>query len=138
MGRNKKKTLKKYLFDDYYVNIDVYKKKVICFNIRFNYVQESIKVINVTKMKGDLENLFNKEFQYLERSRHLLEVDMVDEMTTKTGRCSLNGYFLRFDDYEDFILRHAQELMKNTKTLFNKNNFEIKMPERTNNYTKIY
>lgn len=138
MGRPRKKTNKKYIFDNFYIDIDIYKKDVVHFKIRFNYQQENNVERNVSKLKGKVETIFKKEYQYLERSRHIFEVEMVDTLTTRTGRCALNGYFLIFDDYEEFVLQHAQKVMNNLQVLFNQKNFQILLPERTNKYTKTY
>lgn len=138
MGRPRKKTNKKYIFDNFYVNIDTYKKKVVNFQIRFDYQQEGDIEINVARLKREIETQLKKEFQYLERSRHIFEVEMVDTMKQHTARCSLNGYFLIFDDYEEFVVRHSQELMKTITTLFNQMNFQIILPEKKNNYTKTF
>ena len=139
MARPKRKTLKKYIFDNFYVTIDTYKKKVVFFKIRFNYQKEDEERVDVSKIKSGVEALFKREFQYMERSRHIYEVDMVEAIKQRTGaRCSLNGYFMIFDDYEDYVIKHAQELMKTITTLFNQMNFQIILPERKNNYTKTY
>lgn len=138
MGRPRKKTNKKYIFDNFYVNIDTYKKKVVNFQIRFDYQQEGDIEINVVRLKREIETQLKKEFQYLERSRHIFEVEMVDTMKQHTARCSLNGYFLIFDDYEEFVLQHAHKVMNNLQILFNQKNLEILLPERTNKYTKTY
>ena len=138
MGRPRKKTNKKYIFDNFYIDIDIYKKDVVHFKIRFNYQQENNIERNVSKLKGKVETIFKKEYQYLERSRHIFEVEMVDTLTTRTGRCALNGYFLIFDDYEEFVLTHAQELMKNIQTLFNQMELSIILPTNKNKYTKTY
>ena len=131
MGRPRKKTNKKYIFDNFYIDIDIYKKDVVHFKIRFNYQQENNIERNVSKLKGKVETIFKKEYQYLERSRHIFEVEMVDTLTTRTGRCL-------FDDYEEFVLQHAQKVMNNLQVLFNQKNFQILLPERTNKYTKTY
>lgn len=138
MGRPKKKTNKKYIFDNFYIDIDIYKKDVVHFKIRFNYQQENNIERNVSKLKGKVEIIFKKEYQYLERSRHIFEVEMVDTLTTRTGRCALNGYFLIFDDYEEFVLTHAQEVMNKLQILFSQKDLQILLPERTNKYTKTY
>lgn len=128
MGRPKKKTNKKYIFDNFYIDIDIYKHKVVHFKIRFNYQQENSVETNVSKLKGKVETIFKKEYQYLERSRHIFEVEMVDTLTTRTGRCALNAYFLIFDDYEEFVLQHAQEVMNKLQVLFNQKDLQILLP----------
>lgn len=138
MGRPRKKTNKKYIFDNFYIDIDIYKKNVVHFKIRFNYQQENNIERNISKLKGKVESIFKKEYQYLERSRHIFEVEMADTLITRTGRCALNGYFLIFDDYEEFVLTHAKKVMNNLQVLFNQKNLQILLPERTNNYTKTY
>ena len=132
MGRKRKITLKKYIFDKFYVNVDSYKNRVAYFNIRFNYKQEGETNNDVSKLKKEMETLFKKEYQYLERSRHILEIEMVDMMRQCTARCSLNGYFLIFDNYEDYVLKHAQELMNKLQTMFNQMNFQIISPQKNN------
>ena len=82
--------------------------------------------------------MFRKEFQYLERSRHILEVEMVEKLSTKTARCSLNGYFLKFDDYEEFIIVHTENLMEKVEVLFEKNNLKLKLPKGQNNRIKTF
>ena len=138
MGRKKKKTNNIYTFDNFYVDIDVYKKDVVHFKIRFDYKQEGDINLNVSKLKGKVENQFKKEYQYLERSRHIFDIEMAEIMKQRTGRCSLNGYFLIFDDYEEFVLQHAQELMKNIQTLFSQMELSIFLPISKNKYTKTY
>ena len=118
--------------------IDVYKDKVAFFKIRFNYESKDDTKQNIEKLKMETETLFKKEFEYLERSRHILEVEMVDEMRNKTARCSLNGYFLKFDDYEEFIIAHAEKLMEKVEVLFEKDNLKLKLPKGQNNRTKTY
>ena len=81
--------------------------------------------------------MFIKEFQYLERSRHIFEVEMADEMRQKTARCSLNGYFLIFDDYEEFIIAHTENLMEKVEMLFEKNNLKLILPKVQNNRINI-
>ena len=138
MGRPKKRTNKIYTFDNFYIDIDVYKKDVVHFKIRFDYKQEGDINLNVSKLKKEVENQFRKEYQYLERSRHIFDIEMAEIMKQRTGRCSLNGYFLIFDDYEEFVLQHAQELMKNIQTLFNQMELSIILPTNKNKYTKTY
>ena len=101
MGRPKKRTNKIYTFDNFYIDIDVYKKDVVHFKIRFDYKQEGDINLNVSKLKGKVETIFKKEYQYVERSRHIFDIEMADIMKQRTARCSLNGYFLIFDDYEN-------------------------------------
>lgn len=137
MGRKRKNFSKKYIYDNFYLTFDVYKGKVAFFKIRFNY--ESYELQKTTNgLKNKLETLFKKEFEYLERSRHILEVEMVDEMRNKTARCSLNGYFLKFDDYEEFIIAHAEKLMEKVEVLFEKDNLKLKLPKGQNNRIKTY
>ena len=138
MARPRKNFSKKYKYDKFYLTFDVYKHKVAYFKIRFNYQTDNEELPNISKLKKELELLFRKEFQYLERSRHILEVEMVDEMSMKTARCSLNGYFLKFDDYEEFIIVHAEKLIEKVEVLFEKNNLKLKLPKGQNNRTKTY
>ena len=138
MGRPKKRTNKIYTFDNFYIDIDVYKKDVVHFKIRFDYKQEGDINLNVSKLKGKVETIFKKEYQYVERSRHIFDIEMADIMKQRTARCSLNGYFLIFDDYEEFVLTHAQELMKNIQTLFSQMELSIFLPISKNKYTKTY
>ena len=138
MGRPKKRTNKIYTFDNFYIDIDVYKKDVVHFKIRFDYKQEGDINLNVSKLKKEVETIFKKEYQYVERSRHIFDIEMADMMKQRTARCSLNGYFLIFDDYEEFVLQHAQELMKNIQTLFNEMELSIFLPISKNKYTKTY
>lgn len=138
MGRPRKKTNKIYIFDNFYIDIDIYKKDVVHFKIRFNYQQENNVERNVSKLKGKVETIFKKEYQYLERSRHIFDIEMAEIMKQRTARCSLNGYFIIFDDYEEFVLQHAQELMKNIQTLFNQMELNIILPTNKNKNTKTY
>lgn len=138
MGRPKKRTNKIYTFDNFYIDIDVYKKDVVHFKIRFDYKQEGDINLDVSKLKKEVEKQFKKEYKYLERSRHIFDIEMADIMKQHTARCSLNGYFLIFDDYEEFVLQHAQELMKNIQTLFNEMELSIILPINKNKYTKTY
>ena len=138
MGRKRKNFSKKYIYDNFYLTFDVYKDKVAFFKIRFNYESKDDTKQNIEKLKMETETLFKKEFEYLERSRHILEVEMVDEMRNKTARCSLNGYFLKFDDYEEFIIAHADKLMEKVEVLFEKDNLKLKLPKGQNNRTKTY
>ena len=138
MGRKRKNFSKKYIYDNFYLTFDVYKDKVAFFKIRFNYESKDDTKQNIEKLKMETETLFKKEFEYLERSRHILEVEMVDEMRNKTARCSLNGYFLKFDDYEEFIIAHAEKLMEKVEVLFEKDNLKLKLPKGQNNRTKTY
>lgn len=138
MGRPRKNFSKKYIYDKFYLTFDIYKKKVAYFKIRFNYETDSEELPNTSKLKKELELLFRKEFQYLERSRHILEVEMVEKLSTKTARCSLNGYFLKFDDYEEFIIAHTENLMEKVEVLFEKNNLKLKLPKGQNNRIKTY
>lgn len=138
MGRKRKNFSKKYIYDKFYLTFDIYKHKVAYFKIRFNYETDSEELPNTSKLKKELELLFRKEFQYLERSRHILEVEMVEKLSTKTARCSLNGYFLKFDDYEEFIIAHTENLMEKVEVLFEKNNLKLKLPKGQNNRTKTY
>lgn len=138
MGRPRKNFSKKYIYDNFYLTFDVYKGKVAFFKIRFNYESEDDTKQNIEKLKMETETLFKKEFEYLERSRHILEVEMVDEMRNKTARCSLNGYFLKFDDCEEFIIAHAEKLMEKVEVLFENNNLKLKLPKGQNNRTKTY
>jgi hypothetical protein len=93
---------------------------------------------SINNLKKELELLFKKEFQYLERSRHIMEVEMADEMRQETARCSLNGYFLIFDDYEEFIIAHTENLMEKLEILFENNNLKLKLPKGQNNCIKTY
>lgn len=138
MGRKRKNFNKIYTFDNFYIDIDVYKKDVVYFKIRFDYKQEGDINLNVSSLKKEVEKQFKKEYKYLERSRHIFDIEMADIMKQRTARCSLNGYFLIFDDYEEFVLTHAQELMKNIQTLFNQMELSIILPISKNKYTKTY
>lgn len=138
MGRPRKNFSKKYIYDKFYLTFDIYKHKVAYFKIRFDYESEEEAKQNIEKLKRETETLFKKEFQYLERSRHILEVEMVDELRQKTARCSLNGYFLKFDDYEEFIIAHAENLMEKLEILFENNNLKLKLPKGQNNRIKTY
>ena len=138
MGRPKKKTNKIYTFDNFYIDIDIYKKHVVHFKIRFDYKQEDDINLNVSGLKKEVENQLKREYRYLERSRHIFEVEMADIMKQRTARCSLNGYFLIFDDYEEFVLTHAQELMRNIQILFNQMELDIMLPTSKNKYSKTY
>lgn len=138
MGRKRKNFNKIYTFDNFYIDIDVYKKDVVHFKIRFDYKQEGDINLNVSSLKKEVEKQFKKEYKYLERSRHIFDIEMAEIMKQRTARCSLNGYFLIFDDYEEFVLQHAQELMKNIQTLFNQMELSIILPISKNKYTKTY
>lgn len=54
-------------------------------------------------------------------------------MKKETARCSLNGYFLKFDDYEEFIIAHTENLMEKLEILFGNNNLKLKLPKGQNN-----
>ena len=129
MGRPRKNFSKKCIYDNFYLTFDVYKKKVAYFKIRFDYQTDNEELPSINKLKKELELLFKKEFQYIERSRHILEVEMADEMRQETARCSLNGYFLIFDDYEEFIIAHTENLMEKMEILFGNNNLKLKLPK---------
>ena len=129
MGRPRKNFSKKCIYDNFYLTFDVYKKKVAYFKIRFDYQTDNEELPSINKLKKELELLFKKEFQYLERSRHIMEVEMADEMRQETARCSLNGYFLIFDDYEEFIIAHTENLMEKMEILFENNNLKLKLPK---------
>ena len=138
MGRKRKNFSKKCTYDKFYLTFDVYKKKVAYFKIRFDYQTDNEELPSINKLKKELELLFKKEFQYLERSRHIMEVEMADEMRQETARCSLNGYFLIFDDYEEFIIAHTENLMEKLEILFENNNLKLKLPKGQNNCIKTY
>lgn len=138
MGRKRKNFSKNHIYDKFYLTFDVYKHKVAYFKIRFDYQNDNEELPNISKLKKELELLFKKEFQYLERSRHIMEVEMADEMRQETARCSLNGYFLIFDDYEEFIIAHAENLMEKIEILFGNNNLKLILPTSKNKYTKTY
>ena len=138
MGRPRKNFSKKYIYDKFYLTFDIYKKKVAYFKIRFDYESDDETKQNIKKLKREMETLFKKEFQYIERSRHILEVEMADEMRQETARCSLNGYFLIFDDYEEFIIAHTENLMEKLEILFENSNLKLKLPKGLNNRIKTY
>ena len=138
MGRKRKNFSKKHIYDNFYLTFDVYKHKVAYFKIRFDYQTDNEELPSINKLKKELELLFKKEFQYLERSRHIMEVEMADEMRQETARCSLNGYFLIFDDYEEFIIVHTENLMEKLEILFENNNLKLKLPKGQNNCIKTY
>ena len=133
MGRKRKNFSKKHIYDKFYLTFDVYKHKVAYFKIRFDYQTDNEELPSISKLKKELEYLFRKEFQYLERVRHIMEVEMADEMRQKTARCSLNGYFLIFDDYEEFIIAHAENVIEKVELLFEKFNLKLKLPKAQNN-----
>ena len=137
MGRKRKNFSKKHIYDKFYLTFDVYKHKVAYFKIRFDYQTDNEELPSISKLKKELEYLFRKEFQYLERVRHIMEVEMADEMRQKTARCSLNGYFLIFDDYEEFIIAHTENLMEKVEMLFEKNNLKLILPKVQNNRINI-
>ena len=138
MGRPRKNFSKKYIYDKFYLTFDIYKKKVAYFKIRFDYESDDETKQNIKKLKREMETLFKKEFQYIERSRHILEVEMADEMRQETARCSLNGYFLKFEDYEEFIIAHTENLMEKLEILFENSNLKLKLPKGLNNRIKTY
>lgn len=138
MGRPRKNFSKNHIYDNFYLTFDVYKHKVAYFKIRFDYQTDNEELPNISKLKKELELLFRKEFQYIERSRHIYEVEMADEMRQETARCSLNGYFLIFDDYEEFIIAHTENLMEKLEILFENNNLKLKLPKGQNNCIKTY
>lgn len=138
MGRPRKNFSKNHIYDNFYLTFDVYKHKVAYFKIRFDYQTDNEELPSISKLKKELELLFRKEFQYIERSRHIYEVEMADEMRQETARCSLNGYFLIFDDYEEFIIAHTENLMEKLEILFENNNLKLKLPKGQNNCIKTY
>lgn len=138
MGRPRKNFSKNHIYDNFYLTFDVYKHKVAYFKIRFDYQTDNEELPNISKLKKELELLFRKEFQYIERSRHIYEVEMADEMRQETARCSLNGYFLIFDDYEEFIIAHTENLMEKLEILFENNNLKLRLPKGQNNCIKTY
>ena len=138
MGRKRKNFSKTHIYDNFYLTFDVYKKKVAYFKIRFDYESDDETKQKIKKLKRETETLFKKEFQYIELSRHIMEVEMADEMRQETARCSLNGYFLIFDDYEEFIIAHTENLMEKLEILFENNNLKLKLPKGQNNCIKTY
>ena len=138
MARPKKKTNKKYIFDNFYIDIDIYKRKVVTFQLRFDFKRDSKEEIDGSELKGKLNDMFENEFSYIKRSRHIFETDFPLTISQTTGCCSFNCYFMIIDDYEEYILKHAQNLMKNVETLLNQKDFQTILPTRKNNYTKTY
>lgn len=141
MARPKKSTTKKFRYDDFCLTTSIYKKTVISFCLRFDYEDKNkTELIDITELRNKVEKMFNKEFQFVQRKRHLLEIEMGQNMKYTSGHCQLNGYFLKevlentpYDSYDDYIIEHSQKLMEDLRKLFKEHNLTIIAPQR---YTK--
>lgn len=139
--KNSKNHTNKYRYDDFCLTTDIYKKAVISFFIRFDYEDKNkTELIDITELRNKVERMFNKEFQFVQRKRHLLEIEMGKDMRYTSGHCQLNGYFLKevldntpYDSYDDYIIEHSQKLMEDLRKLFKGHNLTIITPQR---YTK--
>lgn len=141
MARPKKSHTNKYKYNDFWLTTDIYKKTVISFFIRFDYEDKGkTELIDITQLRNKVEKMFNKEFQFVQRKRHLLEIEMGQSMKYTSGHAQLTGYFLKevlektpYDSYDDYIIEHSQKLMEDLRKLFKEHNLTIIEPQR---YTK--
>lgn len=133
MGRKKKKTFKKRVYPKWYITVDEYKKTVVITHIRFDYKAEDETDTN--GLRELIEKMLDKEFEYVKRKRNIFEVSMADYMRQKTARCSISLYFLNFEDSEEYIIRHSEQLMQDIEELFDTKGLELILPQgsRTNN-----
>ena len=75
---------------------------------------------------------------------HYLEIENMDEAAfLEQGpfkRLELQQFMgaFGFDDYEEFIIAHAENLMEKLEILFENNNLKLKLPKGQNNRTKTY
>ena len=140
--KNSKNHTKKYRYDDFWLTSNIYKGVVISFSIRFDYEnKDNTEQIDISDLRNEVERMFNKEFEFIHRKRHLLEIEMSDYLRYTSGHCGLTGYFLKevlentpYDTYDDYIIEHSQNLIENhIRKLFKEHNLTIIEPQR---YTK--
>ena len=138
MGRKRRNNAKRYLFDNFYIDISIYKKTVVNFQLRFNFGRDSDSIEDISLLREKTKSMFKDEFSHIGRSRHIINIDMTDTMRERTAHCSLNAYFLLFDGYEDYVVERSKILMDKLVTLFKDNGMELILPLRANKYTKTY
>lgn len=129
MGRKRKKTYKKFDFDNYSLLIDIYKKDVVFFHINFQAVKMIDKCIITDELKKTLAQLMGEEFKDISR-RRIIDVDMVEILNHRSTHIILSGYFKIFDDCEEYIYQKVGTIFPKIEGLFNEYDLRCERAQR--------
>ena len=134
MARPRKKTFKLYHFDKYALKLDIYKNDVVYSRIRFNYVHDTTERTDVKELKYRLWSMAEHEFSDV-RGRRIVDVDMTEETRSKKSVCTITVCFRKTDDdYGEYVLCNAANLMDKASELFEEYGFSVVSPGENYNF----
>lgn len=125
MGRKRKKFNKIYILDDFLLDIDIYKKRVVFFHIDFNVSRDTNGQIKTDDLNHQLELVFNEKFKNL-KGRKILDINTGEYIRGYVSHIQMSAYLEMFENYEDYIVGRWKELIPLITEIFNKKGFKIK------------
>lgn len=119
MGRKKRKTIKSFDLDDFLLDIDIYKKSVVFFHLKFMVKRESNEKISTDDLKRQMEALLKEKFNNVQ-GRKIFDVDTGGIMKGYVSHIQMSVYMMLFEDYEEYIIGKCQEMLPQIREMFSK------------------
>lgn len=118
MGRTKKKTFKKFDFENFSLLVDIYKKKVIYFQLKFQVRKTDERNIIFEQTEKTLNEMLKEEFNNVQ-GRKLYDIEIPQIMQQPTAHIQLSVYMTAFDDCEDYIYHKVGAMLPKIEEIFN-------------------
>lgn len=129
MGRPRKKTFKKLDFENFSLLVDIYKKKVVYFQLKFQVRKTDDRQIIFEQTEKTLNELLKEEFKNVQ-GRKLYDIDMPEIMQQQTAHIQLSVYLIAFDDYEDYIYHKVGAMLPKIEEIFNQLGLSVERATR--------
>ena len=129
MGRPRKKTFKKFDFENFSLLIDIYKKKVCFFHLTFQARKNEDKIIIFEETRKTLNELLREEFKNVD-GRNLYDIDIPKTMQQQTAHIQLSGYFHTFENYDEYIYHKVGAMLPKIEEIFNQMGLSVEKARR--------
>ena len=128
-GRPRKNFEKKYELGFFTLKINIYKKKVVYFQLKFQVRKTDDRQIIFEQTEKTLNELLEEEFKNVQ-GRKLYDVDMPQIMQQQTAHIQLSVYLMAFDDYEDYIYHKVGAMLPKIEEIFNQLGLSVERATR--------
>lgn len=127
MGRKRKKFRKVYDLGDFSLDIDIYKKNVVFFHLKFMVKRDSKEKIRTDDLKRQMEALLKEKFKNVQ-GRKIFDVDTGEMIKGYMSHIQMSVYMSLFDDYEEYIIGKCQSMLPHIREMFSRLGLECVKP----------
>lgn len=127
MGRKRKKFRKVYDLGDFSLELDIYKKNVVFFHLKFMVKRDSKEKIRTDDLKRQMEALLREKFNNVQ-GRKIFDVDTGEMIKGYMSHIQLSVYMRLFDDYEEYIIGKCQSMLPQVREMFSRLGLECVKP----------